>query len=71
MEDITHGERIQNYTVTGLRPGGEWLEMCRGQSVGHKRIEQFPAIETTAVRLLVGQSKAAPRLRKLAAYDGA
>jgi alpha-L-fucosidase len=67
MEDITHGERIQSYTLAGKLPGGDWQELARGQSVGHKRIEKFPAIEVSAVRLQVDQCKAAPRIRRLAA----
>jgi alpha-L-fucosidase len=68
MEDIAHGERIRNYALEGLRPGGGWQELARGQSVGHKRIEQFPAIELTALRWVVTTAKADPRFRKLAAY---
>jgi alpha-L-fucosidase len=70
MEDIAHGERIQNYTLAGQLADGQWQELRRGQSVGHKRIEQFPGIEVTAVRLQVDKSKAEPRVRKLAAYVG-
>ena len=71
MEDIAHGERIQNYTLAGKLPGGEWRELAHGQSVGHKRIEQVPPTEVTAVRLLVDKSKSEPRIRKLAAYGSA
>jgi alpha-L-fucosidase len=67
MEDILHGERIQNYTLAGQVPGGQWQEISRGQSVGHKRIEQFPAIEVIAVRVLVNKSKGEPHFRKLEA----
>lgn len=68
MEDIAHGERIQNYTLSGQRPGGQWQEIARGRSVGHKRIEQFAPIEVTALRLTVNQAKAEARLRQFAAY---
>lgn len=68
MEDIALGERIRSYTLAGLRPSGEWQELCCGQSVGHKRIEQFPPIEVAAVRFQVDKSKAEPRIRKLAVY---
>jgi alpha-L-fucosidase len=67
MEDIARGERIQSYTLAGQLPDGQWQELARGQSIGHKRIEQFSAIEVTVVRLAVARSKGEPRLRKLAA----
>ena len=40
MEDIAQGERIREYVVEGLIHGG-WEELCRGISVGHKRIQRF------------------------------
>lgn len=70
-EAIAHGERIQNYVASGRRPDGQWLEIARGRSVGHKRIEQFAALEVTARRLTVDQAKAEPRLRQFAACAGA
>jgi alpha-L-fucosidase len=68
MEEIAHGERIQRYTLSGLRPGGVWQELGRGQCVGHKRIEQVAAVEVSALRLQVHGTKAEPRIRRLAAY---
>jgi hypothetical protein len=68
MEEIAHGERIQAYTLAGRLPDGSWQDLARGQSVGHKRLEQFPATELTALRLTVNRAKAEPRLRQLAAY---
>ena len=60
-----------HYTLEGLLPGGGWQELTRGQSVGHKRIERFPAIELAALRWVVTKAKAEPQLRKLAAHAGA
>ena len=70
MEDIARGERIQEYALAAQLPGGAWQELARGQSVGHKRIEQFAPVEATALRLRVDKSKAEPQVRKLAAYGG-
>lgn len=70
MEDIAYGERIQEYTLDGQRPDGAWSALSRGQSVGHKRIESFPAIELGAVRIRTGKSKVEPRIRRFAAFAG-
>jgi len=67
MEDIAHGERIRRYTVSGLRPGGVWQELCRGESIGHKRIAEFATIEVAAIRLQIAEARAEPRIRRLAA----
>ena len=41
---------------------------CRGQSIGHKRIERFPPVEATKIRLRITGSVAPPLIRKLAVY---
>jgi alpha-L-fucosidase len=69
MEDIVQGEHIREYIVEGLVPGNTWKELCRGVSVGHKRIEQFPPQEVAQVRLRVTQQAATPRIRQFAAYN--
>ena len=68
MEDITSGERIREYVVEGQLDGTGWFELCRGRSVGHKRIESVPPFETTAVRLRCLQSVATPQIRSFALY---
>ena len=67
MEDIRQGERVREYVVEGLA-GGAWRELARGVSVGHKRIDRFPAATVSRVRLRVLKSVAEPLIRKLAVY---
>jgi len=69
MEDIAQGERIRRYVLEGLVPGGTWQPLCEGECVGHKRIQQFDAVEVTAVRLKVTDSVATPQIRRLAVLD--
>ncbi len=68
MEDIRHGERILEYVVECLGEGDTWRKLCTGQSVGHKRIEQFDAVSTPRIRLRVTKAKATPHIRRLAVY---
>ena len=68
MEDIAHGERVREYVVEGLVGGDRWQKLCEGISVGHKRLQQFPATEVAKVRLRVTRSVATPKIRSLAAY---
>ncbi len=67
-EDIARGERVRQYAVEALFAGGKWRKICEGTSVGHKRIEQFDAVETSRIRLRVTKSVAEPIIRKLAVY---
>ena len=68
MEDIAQGERIRQYDLEGLVSGERWEKLCEGQSVGHKRIQQFPPVEVARVRLRIKAARAKPKIRKLAVY---
>ena len=68
MERITRGERIREYVVEGQTGGDAWRPLCRGTSVGHKRIEKFTAVEVAKLRLRVTKSKAPPLIREFAAF---
>ncbi len=54
--------------VEGFVRGGTWKPLCKGTSVGHKRIEKFDAVEVAKVRLRTTKSAARPIIRELAAY---
>lgn len=67
MEE-TRGERIREHVVEGRAVDGAWIPLCRGTSVGHKRIERFPGATVTAIRLRVTRAVARPLLKEVAAY---
>jgi alpha-L-fucosidase len=69
MEDIAHGERVREYVIDGRAPGGEWVQLGTGQSIGHKRIQSFPRQQLAAVRLRFTKSIAPPVIRRLAVFD--
>lgn len=68
MERITEGERVRQYVIEGLA-GGQWKELARGESIGHKKIDRFPRTEVTRVRWRSLKSVARPLIRQLAVYD--
>jgi len=67
MENILEGERVREYVIEGL-VGDQWKELCRGTSIGHKKIDQFSPTEVSKVRWRCLKSVAEPRIRSLAAY---
>jgi len=69
MEDIAKGERIREYTLEGLVPGGAWQSLCSGECVGHKRIQSFDPVEVAAVRLQIAEAKATPQIRRLVVFN--
>jgi hypothetical protein len=69
MEDIAQGERVRQYALEGLVPGGVWQPLCSGESVGHKRIQSFDGVSVAAVRLKITTARAEPVLRRLAVFN--
>lgn len=68
MEDISQGERVRSYVLEALQEDDQWRELVRGTAIGHKKIDYFPAIATSSVRLRVLQADAEPQIRALTVY---
>ena len=71
MEDIWQGERIRKYAVEGLVGPDDWAVLCEGESVGHKRIQEFESREVAEVRLIVSEAAGEPQVTRLAVFDTA
>lgn len=68
QEDIRHGERCRRYALE-LLADGAWRRIGAGTCIGHKRIHRLEAsYEGEALRLVVEDSTAPPRLRHLSLY---
>jgi alpha-L-fucosidase len=67
QEDIAKGERIRAYKVEGL-VDGNWLSICDGISVGHKRIQLFDKVKVSSVRLVVTEASETPLIKNFAVY---
>lgn len=66
-ENISSGERIRKYRIEAKTPDG-WITVCEGQSVGHKRIENFTPICTSALRLVITESKGIPIINEFSTF---
>ena len=67
QEDIRQGERIRNYEIEGLVQG-KWTVLAKGESVGHKRIEQIKDVEVSRIRIKVLNSDREPQIKSLEVY---
>jgi len=67
QEEIKNGESIRKYIVEA-RVKGNWKTVCEGESIGHKRIQQFDDVECTKIRLTVRKSIAEPKVKNFAVY---
>jgi alpha-L-fucosidase len=69
QEQIAQGERVRQYTVEALTGGeGNWRELAKGQSIGHKWVHQFAPVEVAKIRLRVTASTAEPNIRRMACF---
>jgi len=63
QEFIAEGQRIEAYRLEAW-DGTAWKEVVRGTTVGHKKLDRFPAVTARRVRLTVLQSRGCPLLRR-------
>jgi alpha-L-fucosidase len=70
MEWLVDGQKVQKYAIQVL-DGTEWKTICWGTTIGHKKIDIFPRINTQHVRLNILSASATPRIREFQLFDGA
>jgi alpha-L-fucosidase len=67
QEPIRFGQRISSFSVEGM-VGGEWSEIGRGTTVGHKRILRVPPVSTRHIRLVILEALAPPALCEIGLF---
>lgn len=68
MEDIAQGERARVYVIEGWADG-QWVELCKGTAIGHKKIDALgKTVEVSRVRLRNVSSAGELKIRKLAVF---
>ncbi|SEW46857.1 Alpha-L-fucosidase [Chitinophaga sp. YR573] len=67
MEDLAHGEQILAYSLQAWIDG-TWKEIATGESVGHKRLQEFLPVASSKFRLLVTKTKGKVYIKSVALY---
>jgi alpha-L-fucosidase len=67
QENIKLGQRIQEFSIEAYI-NEQWTELARGTTIGHKRILQFPAVETDRIRFTIHKSRACPVISNIELY---
>ncbi|HEX6770736.1 MAG TPA: alpha-L-fucosidase [Acidobacteriaceae bacterium] len=70
MERLNDGQHITEYRIEA-EENGRWREIAHAQAVGHKKIDVFPAVTATAVRLTLLNSNGSAQIREFQVYNGA
>lgn len=67
QENIRHGERVHAYRVEA-NVDGRWIPVCKGSSIGHKRIQSFAPVKTSALRLTVENAAGTPEISNFSIF---
>ncbi len=67
MEWLNDGQNVQKYSIEVLINGG-WKSVAEGQAVGHKKIDSFPLVTTSQVRLNILSSTGPAHIREFQLY---
>ena len=67
QEAIEHGQCVERYRLEASAGGG-WQTVTRGTTIGHKKLDRFPAVTATRVRLTVESALDTIRISALRLY---
>jgi alpha-L-fucosidase len=67
MEWLNDGQRIQKYSID-IWSGGAWKTVVAAQAIGHKKIDDFPRVTASRVRLNILSSTDAAAIREFQLY---
>lgn len=70
MEWINEGQKIEKYAIEIFKDG-KWVSVAGGQAIGHKKIDEFPAVTAQRVRLNILSSVGEARIREFQIFSGA
>jgi alpha-L-fucosidase len=67
QEWLNDGQHIQKYAIE-IWEGNGWKTIAAAQAIGHKKIDAFPALSTTRVRLNILSSTSEAHIREFQLY---
>jgi len=73
-EDITRGQAVSRYDVTGsdgvreFSLGGPWQSLSSGTTIGYRKLDRFPPVQVRQVRVIIQESLRPPRNLGLKLY---
>jgi len=70
MEWLNDGQHIEKYAVEVWNESQhEWEPVVRGEAIGHEKIDAFPAVSASRVRLNILSSTGEAHIREFQLYD--
>lgn len=68
MEWLNNGQNIQKYSID-VWTGSAWKSVASAQAIGHKKIDIFPTVTASKVRLSILSSTAPAAIREFQLYN--
>ncbi|MCW0411219.1 alpha-L-fucosidase [Xanthomonas sacchari] len=68
MEWLNDGQLVQKYAVEVFRDGA-WVKVAQAQAIGHMKIDHFPAVTASRVRLNILSSVDAAHIREFQLFS--
>jgi alpha-L-fucosidase len=70
MEWLNDGQHVQKYAIEVWSDSDHrWKRIAEGESIGHKKIDQFPPVTARRVRLNILSSTSEAHIREFQLYD--
>ena len=66
-EYIPLGQRVEEYSIEAW-DGQTWNIIVSGTTVGHKKLDRFPDVTASKIRLTIRRSQATPLIRAFGLY---
>ncbi len=67
QEQVRYGQQAENYLIEAWQDGG-WRIICKGTTIGYKRLFRFPSVKTSKVRLRMLAARSSVKLAELGFY---
>jgi alpha-L-fucosidase len=68
MERLNDGQHVSAYRIE-VEEHGQWQEVAHAQAIGHKKIDIFPAVTASAIRLTLLDTNGPAQIREFQVYN--
>jgi alpha-L-fucosidase len=70
MEWLNDGQHVEKYAIE-VWTGSQWKAVASGQAIGHEKIDRFPAVRASRIRLNIISSTAEAHIREFQVFTDA
>ncbi len=68
-EMITLGQRVAEYKIEAWDDGAKnWKQLNRGYTIGYRKLDRFPKVKSSKVRLTILQARACPAIKSFGVH---